>query len=331
LVEWQLRVAAGEALPAGEPRAPNGHAVEVRLYAEDADNDFLPSSGKLAMLHFPEGVRVDTGVEKGDMVSPHYDPMIAKLIVHGEDRAAAFAAMRDALDGTVAIGPRTNLPFLRAVVTHQEVLDGRHDTDFVDREIGALTGGSVSAQAVADAAAVLITPPPAPAPQAGWADPWSIDDGFRITGDAAQSVALWVDGAARSARVVGTGDGQTVWVDGLQGNAEGARVVRADGDAFALEAGRAVRVSLVDQLARRPEPEGGGQAVAPMHGRIVAVFVKVGDEVAAGAKLFSIEAMKMEHTVKAAVAGVVDAVHASAGDQVAEGAEVIAVTPTAES
>ncbi|MEO1102802.1 MAG: biotin/lipoyl-containing protein, partial [Pseudomonadota bacterium] len=323
LVEWQLRVAAGEALPPGDPRPPKGHAVEVRLYAEDADNGFLPSSGRLAALRFADGVRVDTGVAAGDMVSPHYDPMIAKIIAHADSRQAAMDAMRDALDATIAIGPRTNLPFLRAVVTHPEVLEGRHDTGFVDREIDALTGGTVSAQAIADAAAALIVAPPPPATQTGWQDPWQVDDGFRITGDAARTVALTVDGAPRFARVVGAPDGQAVFVDGIAGRADGALVVEADGDAFAVEAGRAVRVSLVDQLARRPEPDNAGQAVAPMHGRIVAVFVAAGDAVAAGDKLFAIEAMKMEHIVRAGAGGVVAKVEAKAGDQVSEGAEVI--------
>lgn len=329
LVEWQLRVAAGEALPGGEPRQPRGHAVEVRLYAEDPDNDFLPSAGKVEALSFPDDVRVDTGVETGDVVNPHYDPMIAKIVVHGEDRASAFAAMAAALDGTVAIGPRTNLPFLRRLVAHEAVLAGTHDTGLVARELGALTGGSVGAAAIAGAAASLILEgePGAGMPlQAdGWRGPWAETDGFRISGQAVEEVALEVDGEPRVARVVSDGEGTRVSVDGVAGDPAASRIVHAGGDAFAIEAGRAARVRVVDQLSRRLVDERAGHARAPMHGRIVAVFVSPGDAVAAGDRLFAVEAMKMEHTVKAATDGVVEAILAAAGDQVAQGAEVIVI------
>ena len=176
LVEWQLRVAAGEALPLdGEPPEPKGHAVEVRLYAEDSDHGFLPSAGRLAAFCVPDGLRVDAGVEAGDGVSPHYDPMIAKLIAHADDRAAALATLADALDRTIAIGPKTNLPFLRAVVAHPDVLAARHDTGFVDREMDALTGGEVGLQAVADAVATVLNAPAAPHlwQPARWVDPFT--------------------------------------------------------------------------------------------------------------------------------------------------------------
>ncbi len=325
LVEWQLRAAAGEALPqSGEPRQPRGHAVEVRLYAEDPDNGFLPSAGRIEVLRFADGVRVDTGVEAGDTVNSHYDPMIAKIIVEGEDRAAAFAKMAAALDGTIAIGPRTNLPFLRALVTHPDIVAGTHDTGFVEKAIAALTGGSVSQAAIAGAAASLIAgaqEAAAPGP-AAWRDPWAATDGFRIAGEAVEEVALEVDGATRAARVVSDAAGTRVSVDGVAGDPQAVWIVHAGGDAFAVEAGRAARVRVVDQLARALEPEAGGNPKAPMHGRIVAIYVTPGQRVRPGDRLFSIEAMKMEHTVKATAEGVVDAVNAAAGDQVAEGAEL---------
>ncbi len=330
LVEWQLRVAAGEPLPHGEPRPPRGHAVEVRLYAEDPDNGFLPSTGRLAALSFPGGVRVDTGVETGDVVNPFYDPMIAKMIAHAETRDEAFAAMADALDKTVAIGPRTNLPFLAKLVTHPEVLAATHDTGFVGRALDDLTGGTVSAEAVADAAASLVAsaevPRPAVAP-GGWENPWQARDGYRLTGDAATDVSLLVDGEPRFARLDSGPEGQTVSIDGVVGRPGGPRVIYADGDAFAVEAGRAVRVSLVEQLAREIAPDASGGALAPMHGRIVAVYVRPGMTVSAGDKLFAIEAMKMEHTVRAVAEGVVLEVRADAGDQVPERAEVIVIGP----
>lgn len=325
LVEWQLRVAAGEALPAGGPRQPRGHAVEVRLYAEDPDNDFLPSAGRLEVLRFPSGVRVDTGVEAGDMVSPHYDPMIAKIIVEGEDRAEALAKMAAALDGTVAIGPKTNLPFLRKLVAHPDVLAGTHDTGLVARELTQLTGGRVSPEAIAGAAAKLIAPAAPATPTTGWRDPFDTRDGFRLIGAAVEEVALEVDGAPRVARVTSDAKGQYVSVDGVVGDAAAVWIVEANGDAFAIESGRAARVRVVDQLSRRLADDSAGHARAPMHGRIVAVHVAPGAQVAAGDRLFSIEAMKMEHTVKAGAAGVVEKVLAAAGDQVAEGAEIIVI------
>ncbi|WMS41149.1 biotin carboxylase N-terminal domain-containing protein [Acuticoccus sp. MNP-M23] len=328
LVEWQLRVAAGEPLPSGEPRPPKGHALEVRLYAEDPDNGFLPSTGRLAALSFPEGVRVDTGAETGDRVSPFYDPMIAKMIVHADSRDAAFAAMRDALDRTVAIGPRTNLPFLAKLVTHPDILAANHDTGFVGHALDDLTGGTVSAEAVADAAASLVAAAEVPAPvESGFQNPWLARDGYRLTGHAASDVSLLVDGEPRFARLDSGPEGQTVSIDGIVGTVGGPRVIYADGDAFAVEAGRAVRVSLVEQLSREIAPDAAGGALAPMHGRIVAVHVSPGMTVAPGDKLFAIEAMKMEHTVKAVAEGVVLEVHAAAGDQVAERAEVIVLGP----
>ncbi|MEM7693661.1 MAG: biotin carboxylase N-terminal domain-containing protein [Pseudomonadota bacterium] len=327
LVEWQLRVASGEPLPEGVVRPPKGHAVEARLYAEDPDNGFLPSAGTLEALEFPDGVRVDTGVEAGDAVSPNYDPMVAKLIVHAGDRTAAFSAMARALEDTVAIGVRTNLAFLRAVVGHDDVLAGRHDTSFVDGALETLTGGAVSPRAVADAAATLVAETfVAGAPSA--ADPWAATDGFRLTGNADVPVTLGVDGAPHTVMVRPGAAGFSVTVDGEAGEAGRSRVIRAGGDAFALEGGRAVRVALVDQLSRRLEEAGAGSLAAPMHGRIVSVLVAPGDTVDAGARLYTIEAMKMEHTVTAPTEGTIAAVHAAPGDQVAEGADVVTLTPS---
>ncbi|WP_108659751.1 acetyl/propionyl/methylcrotonyl-CoA carboxylase subunit alpha [Acuticoccus kandeliae] len=328
LVEWQFRVAAGELLPLEEEIAPppSGHAIEVRLYAEDPDQGFLPSAGRIAALRVPDGVRLDSGVETGDTVSPFYDPMMAKLIVHAADREGAIAAMADALDRSVVIGPKTNLAFLRAVITHPEFAIARHDTGFVDRELANLTGGRVSAKAIADAAASLLTPPPAP--REGWVDPFDQNDGFRISGEAAAGIAILVDGHERVAHLVAGPGGIVLTVDGHVGEAGSEHVIEAEGDAFAIEAGRAVRVSLVDQLSRVVEDDdAGGHALAPMHGKIVAVYVSPGSVVERDAKLFAIEAMKMEHTVKAGAAARVAAVRFAAGDQVDEGAEVIVLSP----
>ncbi|MEM0907155.1 MAG: biotin carboxylase N-terminal domain-containing protein [Pseudomonadota bacterium] len=327
LVEWQLRVAAGEALPAGEPRPPRGHAVEVRLYAEDPDNNFLPSAGRIAALEFGEGVRVDAGVEPGDEVSPHYDPMIAKLIAHGDDRDTAFEKLRTALSQTVAIGPRTNLPFLSAIVTHPEVLSGQHDTGFVDRHLAELTGGSVSNAAVADAAAALIIPVHSQrsARAGGYDDPFDAQDGFRLSGDGGFDVPIMVDGDFQLARLGAGAQGLSVALGGVVAEPGRTKLIEADGDVFAIEAGRAVRVSLVDQLSRSADDDMDTGAHAPMHGRIVEIYAQVGVPFAAGDKLYAIEAMKMEHVVRASRPGVVRDVLAQAGAQVAEGAEVVAL------
>ena len=337
LVEWQLRVAAGEPLPlVGDVPPPKGHAGEVRLYAEDADAGVLPSAGPGSMVRWPEGARVDTGGEAGDEVSPHYDPMIAKIIVHDEDREAAFEAMSSALAGTVVLGPTTNLAFLRGVVDHPEVRAGAHDTGFVSRELEALTGGRVSDGAIAAAAARLLARDAKPAPVPG---PWGVADGFRISGTADYGVGLTVDGEAevasvdfaacelmfRGARQV-LGPAALGEMETLPG---GALMLPAeDGGAHVVEGGRSASGALVDQLSRTAEAgEAASAATAPMHGRIVSIFVSPGDLVEAGARLFAIEAMKMEHTVKAGAAAAIVAVKAAAGDQVAQGADVIILGP----
>ena len=330
LVEWQLRVAAGEPLPTTEIPAPAGHAVEARIYAEDPDNGFLPSAGPLKVVRWPrgDGIRVDTGVDDGDEVSPHYDPMVAKLIVTGRDRDAAWGALADALAQTAVLGTRTNLAFLRALAAQPDVLAGRHDTGLVDRELAALTGGAVSAGAIADAAATLLEPQMRTPAAAGWQDPWAVSDAFRISGGARREVPITLDGKDAAALLDEAGG--RVLVEGVAGTPGSAHVILAAGGAFALDGGRAVHVAVMDQLSRQAEVTAGAGATAPMHGRIVEVFVAEGEEVAQGARLFAIEAMKMEHTVKAPRAARVVAVHHDAGDQVAEGAEVIVLEPLGE-
>ena len=327
LVEWQLRIASGERLPEGRPRPPRGHALEVRLYAEDPDHDFLPSSGRIAALAWPQGIRVDAGVEAGDVVSAHYDPMIAKLIVHAADRTAAIAAMADALENTVVIGPKTNLAFLRAVIGDPTFRTGAHDTGFVDANLDNLTGGEVGDRAIANAAVALLAKAVLPRRRPSWPDPFAISDAFRMTGSPCRSVALDVGGKVRIASVVGEGDDARVTVEGVEGIVDGEGIFVVGSEAYAFEAGRAVRVALLEELSRTPEEaEGGAGAKSPMHGRLIALYVAAGDEVRSGDKLFAVEAMKMEHTVRAGSTGRVDEVRAALGDQVAEGAEIIALT-----
>ena len=323
LVEWQLRVASGEKLPMTQDELGlDGHAVEVRLYAEDPDNGFLPSTGRLDLLRLPEGegVRVDTGVEQGGEVSPFYDPMIAKVISHGPDRAAAFERLSAALAKTAVAGPRTNLAFLRKLVDLPAVREGGFDTGLIDREIETLTGGAVSDETVALAVSMLSAPEAEERryhPQ-GWFDPWSVCDAFQLSGDREVGLRVTVDGEEREVR--------RRWHNGVPVTPEGAtgEVVRIENGVVALEGGRAVKVALADSLLRAAEDEGGHASVsAPMHGKVIAMLTQEGAEVVRGERLFIVEAMKMEHAVIAPRDGRVERVSAAEGDQVEEGAVIV--------
>jgi 3-methylcrotonyl-CoA carboxylase alpha subunit len=330
LVEWQLRVAAGEPLPS--LAAPiDGHAVEVRLYAEDPDAGFLPSSGRLDVLRLPEGegIRVDSGVEEGGMVAPFYDPMIAKIIAHGTDRREALDRLSAALARTVVAGPKSNLAFLRAVVGHADVRTGGVDTGFVERAGTAIAGGRVGDGTVAAAVVRLVTatrvPPPVPRAD-GWTDPWATSDGFALGPAREVGYRFSVDGGGPQTARLRWGHGV---VEAFVGRASSAGVpeeafVRAGDAAYALDGGRAASVRLVDELARTADDlEGSGVVRAPMHGRLLAVRVAPGDTVARGAPLFTVEAMKMEHTVPAPRDGTVAEVRAAVGAQVAQGAAIV--------
>ncbi|WP_321503048.1 acetyl/propionyl/methylcrotonyl-CoA carboxylase subunit alpha [Breoghania sp.] len=323
LVEWQLRVASGEKLPMTQDELGlDGHAVEVRLYAEDPDNGFLPSTGRLDLLRLPEGegVRVDTGVEQGGEVSPFYDPMIAKVIALGPDREAAFERLSAALAKTAVAGPRTNLAFLRKLVDLPAVREGGFDTGLIDREIETLTGGAVSDETVALAVSMLSAPDAEERryhPQ-GWFDPWSVCDAFQLSGDREVGLRVTVDGEEREVR--------RRWHNGVPVTPEGAmgEVVRIENGVVALEGGRAVKVALADSLLRAAEDEGGHASVsAPMHGKVIAMLTEEGAEVVRGERLFIVEAMKMEHAVIAPRDGRVERVSAVEGDQVEEGAVIV--------
>ncbi|MBB4301530.1 3-methylcrotonyl-CoA carboxylase alpha subunit [Rhodobium orientis] len=325
LVEWQFRVAAGQKLPMTQEEVPlSGHAVEVRLYAEDPDTGFLPSSGRLDLLRLAEaeGVRVDAGVEEGGSVSPHYDPMIAKLIAHGETRDQAFDRLGEALSKSVVAGPKSNLAFLRAVVDHPEVRKGGFDTGFCDREIARLTGGTVGDAAIARAVERLAAP--AAPTGSGWADPWAASDGFQLGGVRDIVQPILVGGEAAEARLVWDAAGFSARYGAATSRDGGAAEIAGPGVAYALDGGRALRIELEDPLSRLAEDFGdAGHIRAPMHGKVIAVFVASGDTVSRGDRLFAVEAMKMEHVVTAPHDGTVAAVAAVAGDQVEEGGEVV--------
>jgi 3-methylcrotonyl-CoA carboxylase alpha subunit len=330
LVAWQFRVAAGEALSVMQADVRiTGHAVEARLYAEDPERGFLPSTGRLAALEFPkgEGIRVDTGVTTGSVVSPYYDPMIAKVIAHGRDRGEALDRLASALGATVVAGPRNNAAFLKNLVSHSDFRAGRFDTGFIDRHIAALTAidPREEAGAVARAVHALVDGASPPFDATRWADPWAAHDGFSLGTPRALDLDILVDGAPAQAAVTWGEGGLRVAVDGQEA-AGNARIVPVEGGVVALARGVQRHVALksydtidIDHL------DGDGTVKAPMHGKVLAIFVAPGAVVTKGERVAIVEAMKMEHALVAPLDGTVSEVAATVGAQVAEGAKILTI------
>jgi 3-methylcrotonyl-CoA carboxylase alpha subunit len=327
LVEWQLRVAAGEALPARqEDLAISGHAFEARLYAEDVPAGFLPATGRLGHLAFPPGVRIDTGVRPGDTISPWYDPMIAKVIVHGPTRATALAGLRAALAGAQVEGCTTNVAFLHALTSHPGFAAGQVDTGLIGRDLAALT-----APVVPDPAELAVAAVAALAPAA---DPLA---GFALWGPLWQAVTLRHGEAAVVAKVATLAPGRfEVDLDGRRHAVEGGpagwsvdgrrleAVPRCADGAVHLHGARLLRFDLPDPLAVVAGPgQGAGTVLAPMPGLVKAVFVASGQAVAQGDRLAILEAMKMEHVLTAGRDGVVAELLVAPGAQVEAGAPLI--------
>jgi 3-methylcrotonyl-CoA carboxylase alpha subunit len=353
LVEWQLRAAAGEKLPVRQRELMlSGHAIEARLYAEDPERGFLPQIGTLDRLHFPppELARVETGVREGDAVSPYYDPMIAKIIVWGDDRSAAVSRLQRMLGETAVLGLHTNLAFLARVARHPDFIGGTVDTDFVERNRKVAMPGQRPVPDEARAAAVLYRLSLREAAAAGGSSdpfsPWARSDCWRLSEKAAWSMTLRCgvevyeieitrrDGksalkfsnrhltAALEMRADGLGD---LTLDGVK------RLIRVLGDkretAVFID-GESWRFEEVDTLAPSVgEDLIAGKLTAPMPGRVARLFVEPGAPIRRGAPLVVIEAMKMEHTITAPADGVVAAVRFSVGELVEEGAELIALVP----
>ncbi|MCB1334057.1 MAG: biotin/lipoyl-binding protein [Roseivivax sp.] len=334
LVEWQLRVAGGEPLPATQADLTiTGHAFEARLYAEDVPAGFLPATGRLAHLAFPEGCRADSGVRSGDVISPHYDPMIAKVIVHGPTRAVALAQLARALDGTQVAGTVTNLAFLGALARHPGFAAGEVDTGLIARDLDMLvaeaeTRPAVIAQAAWAALGLMAAP--------GWLTGFSLwqSDWRSVTldwGDGPTPVRARVDGAGGAVDLGGTDVEVAYGPGGWRFAGVPAAPWVRDGDTVTVFAqyGRAVQV--IDPLDRATGPAGGGNLIeAPMPGLVRSVHVSAGQAVAAGDKLAVLEAMKMEHALTAARDGVVAEVLVSAGAQVEAGAALIRLEDEAE-
>ena len=335
LVEWQFRVAAGEPLPLTQDGIPlDGHAVEARLYAEEPERGFLPSTGRIVALAFPqgEGLRIDTGVEAGSEVSRFYDPMLAKLIAHGATREAALDRLAAALEATVIAGPRSNAGFLAALVRAANFRAGAFDTGFIEAHLPELVAPpGLDAAAAAAGAQRLFAEEQARLAARGGNDappsPWDATDGFQLTGRRRLTKPILVNGERRLAEIEYSARGLAVTVDGAAPAAD-ATVVAGEDAVFVLRRGRQTKISWCD--AARTEAEGaasGGVVRAPMHGRVLALLVDRGDRVTRGQRLAVIEAMKMEHTLVAPIDGTVAEIAVEPEAQVAEGATVLVLTP----
>ena len=339
LVAWQFQVAAGEKLPLAQAKVRfDGHAIEARVYAEDPENGFLPSTGPIVGLALPADIRVESGVEAGGEVTPFYDPMIAKLIAHAPTREAALDRLTNALDRTLVAGVRSNVAFLGALCRAPSFREGKVDTGFIDRNLAAL-GAVPHVPDRAAAALGVLTLLGREGAEAGTSaaeesaepnSPWAARDGFQLGGARSITVPILIDGEGADATVAYGRDGTSVVIDGAAPAAD-AKVFAADEDVFILRHGRQTRLRLKDVSAAAAEAGGGDGAIkAPMHGKVLELFVGAGDAVASGQRLAVIEAMKMEHTLRAPFSGVVADVAVGAGVQVVEGAKIMVIERAAE-
>ncbi|HRO58661.1 MAG TPA: 3-methylcrotonyl-CoA carboxylase, partial [Burkholderiaceae bacterium] len=353
LVEWQLRVASGEPLPLGQDQLEfDGHAIEARIYAEDPERGFLPSTGRLVHLAPPaetEHVRIDTGVEQGDEITPHYDPMIAKLIVWGDDRRQALARMRQALAQYRIVGVSNNVDFLARLVANPSFANADLDTGLIEREQALLFPPTDEVPEdiwlLAALAELLRERRLAEKRAARAADPdspWRRLDGWRIAGCSERVIMLRRGETLQEIRAEVVGDryrlgiGErsvpargTLGADSeLQAHIDGRRLraaVVASGERRQVfHAGRTWALSLVDRLYVGGEGDDvDGGLRAPMPGKVVALIAAPGATVEKGAPLLVLEAMKMEHTISAPCKGVVKSFHFAPGDQVSDGADLV--------
>ncbi|HLT98290.1 MAG TPA: acetyl/propionyl/methylcrotonyl-CoA carboxylase subunit alpha [Burkholderiaceae bacterium] len=364
LVEWQLRVAAGEALPLRQEQLTiGGHAIEARIYAENPEKGFLPSIGTLSTLEFPEHtefcwgtIRVDGGVRNGDTITPYYDPMIAKLIVHGRDRDQARARMLRALSDMRVAGLQTNIAFLQRLIADQAFASADLDTGLIERRHDALF--PVADELADDVLALAAT---AALQAQGYgsshghrepvaADPWGVADGWRISNQH-KRVLEFLDAAGQVQAVeLTSNNGQWHFTrkgqsQPLEWSASESRPGRqqlrlrlngrdCNGDVVVqgetltvYRNGESHIVRLHDAVAHAQDAVGdhGGSLTAPMPGKIISVAVAAGDTVKSGDVLLVMEAMKMEHTICSPRNGVVEEVFYQPGDQVTDGTELIAI------
>ena len=355
LVEWQLRVASGEKLPLMQSELRiNGHAIEARICAESPDNNFLPATGTLHVYEKPacssferSTVRIDDGVRQGDTISPFYDSMVAKLIVHGQTREEALARLDEALAHTRIVGLNTNVQFLRYVVRSDSFANANLDTALIPREQAALFNQEPIGLAMSAAASIAQTLLSEGALEN--ADPFSRRDGWQSHGVTLRRFEFEFHGASAKAELTYLHDG-VLHLEVLDpaGDAVGPLVFSKVSGGIDLQfAGRrmlveihqhgeinhvfaamgATRITVIDRLAHAGEAHADtGRLTAPMPGKVVSFAVKAGDKVSKGQALAVMEAMKMEHSIAAPADGVVAELLYAPGDQVAEGAELLKIT-----
>ncbi|MFF7183866.1 biotin carboxylase N-terminal domain-containing protein [Streptomyces sp. NPDC008222] len=331
LVEWQLRVAAGEPLPFGQKDITlTGHAVEARVCAEDPARGFLPSGGTVLALREPQGdgLRTDSGLTEGTEVGSLYDPMLSKVIAYGPDRATALRKLRAALARTVTLGVQTNAGFLRRLLAHPAVVAGDLDTGLVERVVDALVTTEVPQEVYEAAAAVRLE---ALKPRGtGWTDPFSVPSGWRLGGEPRPvafplRVSDPVEYAPRGTHTV-TEDSVSVVLDGVRHTFQRAGDwLGRDGDAWHVRDHDPVAASLT-----RSAHSGTESLTAPMPGTVTVVKVAVGDEVTAGQSLLVVEAMKMEHVISAPHAGTVAELDVAPGTTVAMDQVLAVIAPHEE-
>ena len=362
LVEWQLRVAAGERLPQLQHELTiTGHAIEARIYAENPEKGFLPSTGKLDYLYMPRAVqftqgdvRIDAGVREGDVISPFYDPMIAKLIVHGKDRDEALARMSQALAAFQVVGPATNVAFLARLIASAPFAGADLDTGLIERHHDSLfpVPQTLPLAVLALAAASLTAPASAArsAPTSASTsqeknEPWAQLSGWRMNGTYQRSLAFSSEAGAQPIQLSYRRDG--LWLhagesdvplrdisvsqadvqlrlDGLQLH---GRVVRQQDIFHVFHGGHHWQILWRDPIAHAGEGEvDAGSLAAPMPGKIIALLVGAGERVVRGAPLLIMEAMKMEHTISAPADGTVSELLYAVGDQVNEGAQLLTLS-----
>ncbi|MEK2608842.1 acetyl/propionyl/methylcrotonyl-CoA carboxylase subunit alpha [Pseudomonas shirazensis] len=335
LVAWQIRVACGEPLPITQAQVPlRGHAIEVRLYAEDPVNEFLPATGRLALYRESapgEGRRVDSGVSEGDQVSPFYDPMLGKLIAWGEDREQARLRLLAMLDEFAIGGVKTNIAFLRRILAHPAFAAAELDTGFIPRHQEALlpAAGELPVQFWEAAAQAWLQSEATRVREDDADSPWAAPTGLRLGLPSQSSVHLHSGGQAQAVTLQASAP-STLRLEGEQlcQDVDGVRrrhlAIRRGATLYLRWDGDMHAVSAYDPIAEAEasNSQHGGLS-APMNGSIVRVLVAPGQAVEAGTALVVLEAMKMEHSIRAAQAGTVKALLCEEGDMVAEGAVLV--------
>jgi 3-methylcrotonyl-CoA carboxylase alpha subunit len=335
LVEWQFRVAAGEKLPLMQDTIKmQGHAIELRICAEDPAKGFMPSVGRIVAFDGAQisPLRLETGVRAKDDVSPFYDSMIAKLIAHGETRYASIDALASGLHRLVIAGPRTNARFLRNLLVDADVQALRMDTGLIARKLEALTDVHVSANAVAAGIrAHLSQRSVANRKMAPWSsDPWLGGDGFALGAKTVLERPLRIDGTDRMVRLARDASGAISfdpWPGVRDARPSSTPVVCTDvSSVYVIDDLVQIEIAWPSYDASGAIDDGDGSAIrVPINGRVAKLHVKAGDTIEKGARIAVVEAMKMEHVVTASAAGKVEKLNASEGDQVTQGAVLAAI------